>query len=113
MTLRNFYSSCVIAFFAALTFILALYAMDATGSGAALDHPSLPLRIIGDILGVLGAFGASAIWIGMMLDCLLGKRPSKVGWLFLMLTINILAALIYYFTRYNRKQVRPVPTITV
>lgn len=70
-----------------------------------LANPGILTRTLGAIFGVAGSAAASVLWIGMMFCALSSVRHSmvaKICWMVLFLTINILAALMYYIVVYNR-----------
>jgi|HubBroStandDraft_4_1064222.scaffolds.fasta_scaffold31852_1 hypothetical protein len=62
-------------------------------------------RIPFGCLGAFTAIGGLALWIGMMLDCVLLSGLSwfsKLKWLLLMVVFNILGAFIYYFRVFTK-----------
>ena len=64
------------------------------------------METLGWMVGIAGAVAASVLWLGMMLCLLTSVRHSiaaKIGWIVLFLTINILAAVIYYVLVYTRQ----------
>jgi hypothetical protein len=88
-----------------LNFLLAMIGAEKLNS--LLDN--LPTRVLLGALGVTGAFGGVALWIGMMWNCLTHSNASlgsKIRWFLLIVFTNLLGALIYYFKVYRREGIR-------
>lgn len=81
--------------------ILCIPALQST-----FDNPGIVVKLLSGVLGVWGALAASILWLGMMLYALASYRHSviaKILWMVAFLTVNILAALIYYLLVYIRE----------
>lgn len=75
----------------------------------------LLLRIMGGVLGLLGAPAALIIWFGMMAFCLTEDSSSKSAravWCLFFLVAAFFASAIYFFSVY-RKQVQETITAGV
>lgn len=107
MTAAFFYRSAVWIFMTTLLVLLILNLLLATIGGVRLHIllDNLPTRVLLGALGVTGALGGIALWIGMMWNCLTlsnASKISKIGWFLLILFTNMLGASIYYFRVYRR-----------
>jgi hypothetical protein len=73
------------------------------------------LRVLGGVLGLLGAPGGLILWFGMVVFCALEDRFSslsaKIFWFALFFTASFLGAAVYFFTVY-RKQVQAAGVVT-
>jgi hypothetical protein len=108
MTAGFFYRSAVWIFLTTVLVLLILNLLLATIGGERLNIllDNLPTRVLLGALGVTGAFGGIALWIGMMWNCLTlsnTSKNSKIGWFLLILFTNMLGASIYYFRVYRRE----------
>lgn len=74
--------------------------------GAWMNNAAYLVRIPLGVLGAFTAIGVIALWIGMMLDCVLYSGLSwfsRLKWLLLLVVINMLGAFIYYFKVFNKR----------
>jgi len=107
LSLPRFYHLAIACFLTTIGLMVAVLLASAIGGeeiSSFLKNPPLMFRLPSAILGVLSAIGIIAVWIGMMWDCaFVVKLPtrSKIKWLVLMLLINWLGALIYYYSQYS------------
>jgi hypothetical protein len=77
----------------------------------AMNQPPLVARIAGGVFGFFLATAVSVFWFGTMWRCLVSSNHTavaKVGWLLLMLTTNLVGALIYYFVRRKKERLLTV-----
>ncbi len=108
MTSAVFYRSAAWVF---LTTILVALILSSLSLAIGADRLNdllhlLPVRVLLGSLGVTGAFGIIALWIGMIWNCLSLSNESKafkISWFLLIVLTNMLGALIYYFMVYRRK----------
>jgi hypothetical protein len=71
----------------------------------AMPKGELPLRILGGVLGVLGAPAALVIWTGMIVYCARIDTSAvglKTFWFILFCTTAWFGAAVYFFTVYRR-----------
>ena len=72
---------------------------------AAMRKGELLLRILGGVLGVLGAPASLVIWIGMTVYCARNDHSPigvKTFWFILFFTTAWFGAAVYFFTVYKR-----------
>lgn len=88
--------------------ILPLAAAECTKDGVVVPCSELTGFFIGlgifwflfMVIGILGTI----FWILMLIDCIKHERDDKIVWVLVILIINLLGALIYYFVvKRNRK----------
>ncbi|MGP8173354.1 MAG: hypothetical protein ACLP7O_02255 [Terracidiphilus sp.] len=112
MALRSFYRVVVVCFFITIAILVALnIAVVVVGYERMKALESLPvlIRLPFGLLGAFSAFGILTLWFGMIWDCAVTSNLqvwSKVKWLVLLVIINWLGALIYYYRVFRH---RPVP----
>ncbi len=110
VAIRGYYRVVIICFYACLLAILVLSIAGGIVGDERINN-SLPF-IVKVPIGLLGAFSAIGIislWLGMIWDCaLIIKLPvwSRVKWLLVLLLINWLGGLIYYYRMFKD---RPFP----
>ena len=114
MTLRAFYRVVAVGTVSLLGLIFAVDVMCVVfrwDSVAMIER--LPTLILLPFALLGGFFGIASIplWLGMMWDCAItSKMPiwSKVLWMFLLVPLSAIGALIYYFCVYNRQSEKPL-----
>ena len=116
MTAPLFYRSAAWIFLMTVVALLILNLLLATIGAEKLNSllDNLPTRVLLGALGVTGAFGGAALWIGMMWNCLTHSNTplgSKIRWFLLIVFTNLLGALIYYFKVYRREGVESKGTL--
>lgn len=73
----------------------------------ALPNGESFLRVLGGILGILGAPASLVIWFGMAASCILVDRSTigaRIWWFILFLTTAMFGAAVYFFTVYKKQQ---------
>jgi hypothetical protein len=110
MRLRQFYRLAAACFLATVALLAALNVIAIIAGRENigwLENPPFLVRLPLGILGVACAIGIISLWLGMMWDCLFVSKlptPSRVRWLLLLLLTNMLGALIYYYTRFQKRE---------
>jgi len=105
MNAAFFYRSAAWIFLTTVLVLLILNLLLATIGAGRLNSllDNLLTRVLLGALGVTGAFGGIALWVGMMWNCLTSNasKGSKTGWFLLILFTNTLGASINYFKIYR------------
>jgi hypothetical protein len=113
VTLRSFYRFAVICFLVTLAILVAAniaYVFVGYERMKTLEGLPFLIRLPFGLLGAFSAFGIIALWLGMIWDCAVTSNLpvwSKVKWLLLLVLINWLGALIYYYRIFKDRPLRP------
>ena len=102
-----FYSSWIVIFVGIFLLFMLTPWFDHMG---ALPRGDMELRILGGLLGILGAPAGIIIWFGMAFFCIYNDRSSlgaKILWFIIFLSTASFGSVAYFFKVY-KKQVSPI-----
>lgn len=116
--LRRFYKASIICFYVMITLLVVanlMYAVVGYEQMGRLmmlfDNLPLLVRLPLGFLGAFSAFGILMLWLGMIWDCVfMSQLPawSKAKWLAILLVINWLGGLIYYYRVFKDRSLNSV-----
>lgn len=105
--LRTFYRVAVVCLFTTLSIMVTMMIVGVFVGQERINSLPLLIRLPLGLLGAFCSISTIAFWLGMILDCVFTSKLtvwSKIKWLFPLVLINVLGALIYYYRIFN---VRP------
>jgi hypothetical protein len=100
VAIRGYYRVAIICFYVSLAAIFALYIAGEIVGDERVNSLPFIVRLPFGLVGAFAAIGILSLWLGMIWDCAItSKLPvwSRVKWLLLLVLINWLGALIYYY----------------
>jgi hypothetical protein len=113
VVLRTFYRFAVVSFLITLAILLAAniaYVFVGYERMRTLEGLPFLVRLPFGLLGAFSSIGIIALWLGMIWDCAVTRDLpawSKVKWLLLLVLINWLGALLYYYRVFKDRPLRP------
>lgn len=110
VAIRGYYRVVIICFYACLLALLVLSIVGGIVGDERINN-FLPfvVRLPIGLLGAFSAIGIISLWLGMIWDCAFTVKLavwSRVKWLLVLLLINWLGGLIYYYRMFKD---RPLP----
>ena len=111
MRLRLFYRSASTCFLFTVALLVVLNIVQAAVGterlASTMDSLPILLRVALGVLGAFSAIGITVLWYGMIWDCWFASglsKQSKIRWTILLVVTNMLGALIYYHSLFNKRE---------